>query len=265
MGRPRFLHPGLIALLLPLLAACGGEEDLLLVGDAKSSVYSGGGGGGYSLTGPGKGSITGKVVFSGMPYSRRRLDLTTEDGFCVDARRPEGLMSEDFLVGKNGELMGVIVYVKKGAETVKVPVPDEPVVLDQLNCQYIPHVAVVQTGQTLILKSSDDTNHNVHGAPGANNEFNIPMSKPGQISKVLTKTEVAKRVYCDVHGWMESWLAVLPHSFHAITGEQGTFKIEDVPEGTCLLAAWHEELGELTFEVTVKAGEAVTQEITFER
>jgi plastocyanin len=262
MGRPRFLHPGLIALLL--LAACGGEEELLLAGDAEASVYTGGGGGSFSLSGPGKGSVTGKVVYKGRPYTRRRLDLTTEDGFCVDARAPEGLLSEDFLVGKDGELRGVIVYVKKGAESVKAPVPDEPVVLDQLNCQYIPHVAVLQVGQTLILKSSDNTSHNVHGAPGANNEFNIPMSKPGQISKTLTKTEVAKRVYCDVHGWMESWLAVLPHPFHAITGEDGTFEIKEVPEGTCLLAAWHEELGELTFEVTVKAGEAAVQEITFE-
>jgi len=263
MGRPRFLHPGLIALLV--LAACGGEEDMLLVGDAEASVYSGGGGGGYSLTGPGKGSLTGKVVFKGTPYARRRLDLTTEDGFCVDARAPKGLLSEDFLIGEDGALQGVIVYIKKGAETVKVPVPDEPVVLDQRNCRYIPHVAVLQVGQTLIVKSSDNTNHNVHGAPGANKEFNIPMSKPGQLSKSLTKTEVAKRIYCDVHGWMESWLAVLPHSFHAITGELGTFTIEEIPEGTCLLAAWHEELGELTFEVTVKAGEVVTQEITFEK
>jgi len=263
MGRPRFLHPGLIALLL--LAACGGEENLLLVGDAEASVYSGGGSGGFSLTGPGKGSISGKVVFKGTPYARRRLDLTTEDGFCVDARTPKGLLSEDFLIGKDGALQGVIVYVKKGAETVKVPVPDEPVVLDQRNCQYIPHVAVLQIGQTLILKSSDNTNHNVHGAPGANNEFNIPMSKPTQLSRSLTKTEVAKRIYCDVHGWMESWLAVLPHSFHAISGEDGTFEIREIPEGTCLLAAWHEELGELTFEITVKAGEAVIQEITFEK
>ncbi|MHC4819556.1 MAG: cupredoxin domain-containing protein, partial [Planctomycetota bacterium] len=204
MGRPRFLHPGLIALLL--LAACGGEEELLLAGDAEASVYTGGGGGSFSLSGPGKGSVTGKVVYKGRPYTRRRLDLTTEDGFCVDARAPEGLLSEDFLVGKDGELRGVIVYVKKGAESVKAPVPDEPVVLDQLNCQYIPHVAVLQVGQTLILKSSDNTSHNVHG-------------------------------------WMESWLAVLPHPFHAITGEDGTFEIKEVPEGTCLLAAWHEELG----------------------
>lgn len=262
MGRPRFLHRGLIAVLL--LAACRGEDDMLLAGDAETSVYSGGGAAGYSLTGPGKGGIAGRVVFRGTPYARRRLDLTTEDGFCVGAR-PAGLLSEDFMVGADGALQGVIVYVKKGAETIKVPVPAEPVVLDQLNCQYIPHVAVVQTGQTLVLKSSDNTNHNVHGAPGANNEFNIPMSKPGQLTRVLTKTEVAKRIYCDVHGWMESWLAVLPHSFHAITGEDGTFRIEEVPEGTCLLAAWHEELGERTFEVTVKAGEAVTQEIMFEK
>ncbi|MHC4547418.1 MAG: hypothetical protein ACYTEZ_01465 [Planctomycetota bacterium] len=271
MGGSRLVPRGLIGLLL--VAACApSDEDLLVTGDMEKVVYSGGGGGsryGPSTLDPGvRGAIRGKVSYKGRVLPRRPLDLTTQDGFCDQANAPRGgLFREDFLVGSNGELGGVIVYVKKGLGTQKWDVPAEPVVLDQIKCQYIPHVAVIQTGQPLLVKSSDNTNHNVHGAPGPNDEFNHPMSRPGELApKTFKKPEIAKRIYCDVHGWMESWLAIMPHPFHAISGEDGTFAIENVPPGTYLLAAWHEELGEIEIaDLVVKASETVTREITFER
>lgn len=260
MGRPRFLSHGLIL----LIAACGvSEEELLEVGDMEA-LYLSAGGSQFGKTGPGIGVIAGRVSFKGTVDPRRRLDLTTQDGFCIRAHQPKGLLSEDFLVGKDGALSNVIIYVKKGLDGEKWPVPTEPVVLDQLKCQYIPHVAVVQIGQSLVIKSSDSTNHNVHGAPGANKEFNQPMSRPGTLpSKEFRRKEMAKRIFCDVHGWMESWVAVLPHPCFAISAEDGSFSIPNVPEGKYLLAAWHEELGEQTMEIVVKPKETVTQEITF--
>jgi len=264
VGRTRFLPRCLIALVLSI-AACGvSEEELLEAGDM-DALYLNAEGSAYGKTGAGVGVISGRVSFKGAADPRKPLDLTTQDGFCIQANRPAGMLSEDFLVGKDGALGNVIVYVKKGLDTEKWPVPTEPVVLDQIKCQYIPHVAVIQVGQPLIVKSSDNTSHNVHGAPGANDEFNKPMSRPGQMApRQFRKKEIAKRIYCDVHGWMESWVAVLPHPVHALTKADGTFTIENVPEGKYLLAAWHEELGELTMEIVVEPNGTVTQEITFE-
>ena len=54
----------------------------------------------------------------------------------------------------------------------------------------------------------------------------------------------------------------LPNGNVAYTRD-GSFSISNVPEGKYLLAAWHEELGELTIEIVVKPKETVTQEITF--
>jgi plastocyanin len=268
MGRSRFLHPCLIAVLL-LVAACGGGDEDLLVAGNLDEVYSGGGGAGaYGPEGSGTGTIVGRVTFQGRAWKQYRLDITTTDGFCVNAHGAGGMMSEDFLVGADGALQNVVVYVKKGLETQSFDPPSEPVVLDQRGCQYIPHVAVLQHGQTLIVKSSDNTNHNVHMARGPNGELNRSMTRPGQLEPMtFRKTEVARRVYCDVHGWMVCWLAILPHPFHAITAKDGTYKIENVPAGTYQLGAWHEKkkLGEQTQDVTVKPGETVTVDIVFER
>ena len=105
--------------------------------------------------------------------------MGSSHGFCVDARTPKGLLSEDFLIGKDGALQGVIVYVKKGAETVKVPVPDEPVVLDQRNCQYIPHVAVLQIGVMVVALftvhlGAGFSFMNIIGMSEAGPQFGIP-------------------------------------------------------------------------------------------
>jgi hypothetical protein len=269
MGRPRFL-PRRLTLLALFLAACGGDGDLLVPRDL-AVVYSGGGGSGKYRMDPGGGApgkIVGRVRFEGAPWQPRKLDLTTQDGFCVNAHGAGGLLSEDFQLGADGGLGDVIVYLKEGLTGGKWDPPKEPVVLDQLKCQYIPHVAVVQIGQPLVIKSSDNITHNVHGANGPNPEFNHAMARAGELpEKYLRKPEVAKRIYCDVHNWMVSWLAVLPHPFHAVTGADGSFTIENVPPGTYPLAAWHEraELGEKAVDVTVKPGETVEVDLLFQR
>jgi len=40
-----------------------------------------------------------------------------------------------------------------------------------------------------------------------------------------------------------------------VTDEKGSFTLANVPPGTHKIKVWHETLGEVTKEVTVKAGE----------
>ncbi len=63
------------------------------------------------------------------------------------------------------------------------------------------------------------------------------------------------QIMCDTHDWMNGWIAVLDNPYYAITGEDGAYKITNIPAGTYNLTAWHEKLGRRQVEVTVKAGE----------
>ena len=44
---------------------------------------------------------------------------------------------------------------------------------------------------------------------------------------------------------------MLPHPFYAVSGEDGTFSIKNLPPGKYTLEAWHEKLGTQDQEVTV--------------
>jgi len=48
----------------------------------------------------------------------------------------------------------------------------------------------------------------------------------------------------------------------AITGEDGTYTIKNVPPGTYKLVMKHEKLGEQTASVTVETGKTVSQDFT---
>jgi hypothetical protein len=263
MGQPRFLHRGLIALSLLSLAACGvDKEDLLVPSDFVAEVYKASGGAGRyrpSSTDPSqRGTIVGRVTYEG---KRRLKDYAPTDAFCKDIY-PKGILTEEIRVNPEGALRDVVVYVKRGLSRMKFETPSDTVVLDQKGCEYIPHIAVLRVGQPLVIRNSDATMHNVHGGGGVNAEFNRAMSTVGQLNPLtFSRTEVAKRVWCDVHGWMESWVAILPHPCHAITGEDGRYRIEGVPPGKFQLAFWHEELGEQVQDIDL-AGKA-TLEVDF--
>ena len=48
---------------------------------------------------------------------------------------------------------------------------------------------------------------------------------------------------CDVHPWMTGYVAVTDHPFFAVTGDDGSFTIPNVPAGTYTIEAWHERFG----------------------
>jgi hypothetical protein len=69
-------------------------------------------------------------------------------------------------------------------------------------------------------------------------------------------------VKCDVHGWMEAFIGVQQHPYMAVSAEDGTFRLENLPPGSYTIEAWHELYGTQTQTVTVGVQE--TGEVTFD-
>ncbi|HUG38567.1 MAG TPA: carboxypeptidase regulatory-like domain-containing protein, partial [Candidatus Limnocylindrales bacterium] len=160
----------------------------------------------------------------------------------------------DFAISQGG-LADALVYLKSGVKGT-FAAPAERVVLDQKGCQYVPEMVAVQAGQTLTIRNSDPTLHNVHFRPALNKEINIGQPRAGMESpRVFSRAEVLIPVGCDVHPWMRANLAVLSHPFFAVSTEAGAFEIRNVPPGTYEIEARHGKLKPVSATVAVGAAE----------
>ena len=203
------------------------------------------------------GNIAGRISFDG-PAPKPAPVRMDSDPNCAS----EGATDEAVVVGANGALQNVFVYVKDGLGDLQFPVPATPAVMDQKGCRYMPHVLGAQVGQPVEIVNSDPTLHNVHAIPTANQEFNTGQPIKGMKSTHTFSTkEVMVPFKCDVHGWMRAYIGVLDHPFFAVTGPDGTFSLKGLPPGTYTVEAWHETLGTQTQTVTI--GDKESKDVAF--
>ncbi|HHT9131850.1 MAG TPA: hypothetical protein ACFYED_05125, partial [Candidatus Tripitaka californicus] len=71
-------------------------------------------------------------------------------------------------------LKEALVYVKNVSQGKDFSVPG-PLVLDQKDKLFVPHVLVVPVGSTVELRNSDPEMHNLHASSGKNPAFNEGM------------------------------------------------------------------------------------------
>jgi len=207
------------------------------------------------------GSVAGKVTFEGAAPKLSPLRMDSDPN-C--AQQSATAPDESVVVGGDGALQNVFVYVKDGLGSLRFPVPSTAVVLDQKGCRYVPHVLGAQVGQRVEVLNSDPTLHNVHAVPMANREFNTGQPIPGMKHiHQFTAREVMVPFKCDVHPWMRAYVGVLDHPFFAVTGADGSFELKGLPPGTYTIEAWHETLGTQTQMVTIGAKETGTVAFSF--
>ncbi len=205
------------------------------------------------------GSVSGTVSYAnGDPDAEISMDA---DPVCISLHT-DAVTTEKVVVN-DGKLANVFVYVKDGV-TGSYPAPSDSALLDQVGCVYIPHVSGVQVGQTVVIRNSDETLHNVHAMPSANSEFNNGQPFKGmELEHSFDTAEVMVPFKCDVHPWMSSYIGVLDHPFFAVTGEDGSFSIDGLPAGDYTVEAWHEELGTKTMTVSVSEGGSADASVDF--
>jgi plastocyanin len=216
----------------------------------------------FPLTADAAGSITGTIKLDG-PVPQRQAVEMSKDPQC-QALNQDGRLDDVFLV-KDGKVRNVFVYIKEGLGDQKFDIPAGSTThIDQVGCMFEPRVIGVMVGQEFEFRNSDPTLHNVHSLPSASRAFNNAMPMKGMtLHRKFTAPEVMVRIKCDVHPWMAAYVGVLSHPFFAVSGEDGTFTITNVPPGTYTIEAWHEKMGTQTASVTVADGSAANADFTF--
>lgn len=204
----------------------------------------------YRQTGH-EGIVTGTVLFAGKVPAARRIDTSGDPACRINNPNP----ITEWVVVNNGHLANVFVYIKAGAalDDLSFDTPSEPVVIDQQGCRFVPHVVGVQTNQIVEFVNSDPTTHNVHPQPKYNEEWRQSrVSGAPPLRKKFSQPEVMIPIKSDQHPWMKVWVGVVSHPFFSVSDSEGAFRIEGLPPGHYTIAAWHEQLGEKTTEVSIQ-------------
>jgi plastocyanin len=146
----------------------------------------------------------------------------------------------------SGQVSGVpgqsVVYVD-AISGKTFPAPTEHPVIDQKSLVFQPHVTAVQVGTTVDFLNSDSVAHNVFWTSiGGNKKLshNLGTWPKGEKKSFKFDTPGTVPILCNVHPEMSAYLVVAPTPYFATSDQAGTYKIENVPDGSYTVTAWHE-------------------------
>lgn len=145
--------------------------------------------------------------------------------------------------------------------------PSAHAVVDQRKMTFIPHVIAVLKGTTVDFLNSDAVGHNVYWPSISGNKklaHNLG-TWPQNVKKSFTFNDLgAAPLLCNVHAEMSGYVVVVPTPYFAVTSNDGSFEIKNVPPGHYTLKTWSEQGKPATAAVDVAAG-AATANITVHR
>ncbi len=146
----------------------------------------------------------------------------------------------------SGQVSGVagpsVVYV----DTISgktFPASTQHPVIDQKGLVFQPHLTAVQVGTTVDFLNSDSVAHNVFWTSvGGNRKLNHNLGTwpKGERKSFKFDTPGAVPILCNVHPEMSAYLVVVPTPYFATSDQAGNYKIENVPDGSYTVIAWHE-------------------------
>ncbi|HVT28548.1 MAG TPA: hypothetical protein VHE81_11095 [Lacipirellulaceae bacterium] len=194
----------------------------------------------------GWGSIKGRFVVKGTPPKLAPL-VVNKDEYCIN-KMPK---NESVVVGKNDGLENVVVYLRVPLGSSVDVNPEyeaelkKPVVLDNKGCSFTPHIALVRVGQELKIENSDPppVSHNTNISLLAFNPI-VPPGGSAEV-KVTKDSPLPSPVQCNIHTWMKGYLLAQSHPYMAVSGNDGSFEIKDIPAGKHEFQFWHEAPGYL--------------------
>lgn len=156
----------------------------------------------------------------------------------------------------SGRVSGVttesIVYVDTIAGKT-FPSPSEHAVMDQKGSRFRPHLLIVQLGATVDFLNSDNVAHNIYWRSVGNKPLAHDMGTwpKGEKRSFKFDNPGVVPLKCYMHPEMAAYIIVSPTPYYAETDKDGIYKIDNVPDGSYSVVAWHEGAQVLTKTVVV--------------
>jgi hypothetical protein len=156
-----------------------------------------------------------------------------------------------------------VIYIDK-VPGITFPPPAKPVVLDQRNLTFDPHVLPVLVGTRVAFPNSDEIRHNVF-SPSPSSKFNLGTYPRGTTMYYVFDTPGPATLLCNVHAEMSAYVFVTETPWFAVSDRAGKFTIRDVPPGKYVLKTWHEKARPTSVEIEVPDNGTITVNLEVKR
>jgi hypothetical protein len=211
------------------------------------------------------GDLTGKFTYDGTPPEPKKLVITQDKAEFEKL----GLVDESLVVDKETKgIANIVIFVR--TKDVKIH-PDleknvkKEVKFDNKGGRFVPRVLPVWLEkQTLCLCNSDGVAHNSKLSPFDDTAINPLIPPKGEVEHTFSVEQSQPvPVNCNIHPWMVGHILPRSNPYMAVTGTDGSFKLEKLPAGVELdFKVWQEKSGWVdaknwkrgAFKMTLKAG-----------
>ena len=195
-----------------------------------------------------QGIVKGQIVFEGTAPLPEKVGVKSDVPTCGAEKEIRKI-----ILGQDQGVANAVVTLIGAQGTL--PLKDGN--LDQVSCEFQPHVQVVPLGSTLKITSSDTVLHNSHGFyEDGSTAFNLAVPIVGMEAPFKTKQPGLIKLRCDAgHTWMSAYVMVTDTPYYAVTDENGNFTLEGVPPGKYEVEVWQEWLGKHREPIEIKEGE----------
>ena len=117
----------------------------------------------------------------------------------------------------------------------------------QRDKKFIPHVLAVGVGSTVDFPNFDPIFNNAF-SNFSGQPFDTGLYPPGSSHKILFRRDGIVRLFCNIHSSMSAVILVLKTPYYAVSGSDGTLRIEGVKPGEYQLRVWHERAAAATLQ-----------------
>ena len=181
------------------------------------------------------GSIAGTIQLDGGP----RIDsvaVTNDQPFC-------GKWLGGAVIASAQGLSNSVVWIADMKSGKALPVARRGDLASE-DCGVDPRVQASVVGTTFNVTNDDKLLHRlIFTEMGTSDTLTVmPFFNSGQVvaSERLAKHSGIVEVRCAIHPWTHAYIAVFDHPYFAVTGKDGSFKIDSLPPGSYKMMVWHE-------------------------
>jgi len=162
-----------------------------------------------------------------------------------------------YILSSAGEVKNAYVIVEK-VKKGKAP-PKMDLVIDNIDCRFVPLVGISYLKSKYIIKNSDPVLHNTNlgkllKGGIRRTVYNLALPHKDQVIKKISRVSGLISLKCDAHYWMRAYVYASRHPYVAITDANGGYEIKDLLPGKYKVRFWHEGFEEVIKGVEVKPG-----------